>query len=278
MSRIGDSERRAAEAAVAWAAAEGWNPGIDDAERFLRADPEAFLATERGGEIAATVSCALYGERYAFIGLYIVRPELRGSGIGTELFERALDRAAGRAVGLDGVPAQQGSYERHGFDLAHRNVRWRARAVAAERPAGLAELASVPFDELIAYDAGVFGAERSHFLGAWIERPPGQALACVANGELAGYGVVRECGAGVKVGPLFADDPEIAELLLTGLVAATGPARDVFLDVPAANGPATELAEAWGTEPVFETARMYRNGRPPEDTARVFGVTTFEFG
>ena len=125
---------------------------------------------------------------------------------------------------------------------------------------------------------GVFGAERSHFLGAWIERPPGQALACVANGELAGYGVVRECGAGVKVGPLFADDPEIAELLLTGLVAATGPARDVFLDVPAANGPATELAEAWGTEPVFETARMYRNGRPPEDTARVFGVTTFEFG
>jgi hypothetical protein len=29
---------------------------------------------------------------------------------------------------------------------------------------------------------------------------------------------------------------------------------------------------------VFETARMYLNGRPDEDLHRVFGVTTFEFG
>ena len=31
-------------------------------------------------------------------------------------------------------------------------------------------------------------------------------------------------------------------------------------------------------EPSFETVRMYRNGRPPEDVHKVFGVTTFEFG
>jgi hypothetical protein len=31
-------------------------------------------------------------------------------------------------------------------------------------------------------------------------------------------------------------------------------------------------------EAVFETARMYRNGQPPEDRSRVFGVTTFELG
>jgi hypothetical protein len=52
---------RAAQAAVAWAEAEGWNPGLDDERRFLAADPGSFLATERAGEILATASCVLYG-------------------------------------------------------------------------------------------------------------------------------------------------------------------------------------------------------------------------
>src|SRR5215208_1194248 len=93
---------RAAHTAISWAGAEGWNPGLDDAERFLAADPGAFLATEREGEIVATVSCVLYGASYAFIGFYIVRSDLRGRGIGSRLFERALRRAGGRVVGLDG--------------------------------------------------------------------------------------------------------------------------------------------------------------------------------
>src|SRR5215218_8157994 len=72
----------AAAIAVQWAAEEGWNPGLDDGERFARADPGAFLCTERDGEVVATVSCARYGEAYAFIGMYIVRPDLRGQGSG----------------------------------------------------------------------------------------------------------------------------------------------------------------------------------------------------
>jgi predicted N-acetyltransferase YhbS len=269
--------RRVARTAVAWAEAEGWNPGVDDAQRFLQADPDAFLATHRGGEIVATVSCALYGQRYAFIGFYIVRPDLRGRGLGGALFGRARERAAGRVVGLDGVLAQQDSYERWGFELAHRNIRWRASAGGA-RPAGLAELSSVPFEKVLGYDASVFGSERSRFLRAWITRPPGRALACVRGGALAGYGVLRECGVGAKIGPLFADDEEVADTLLTGLIAAAGSAGDVFIDMPAANPRTVQLRAARAMEPAFETVRMYRGGRPPEDVERVFGVTTFEFG
>jgi GNAT superfamily N-acetyltransferase len=268
---------RATRVAISWADAEGWNPGLDDGERFLAADPYSFLATEREGEIAATVSCALYGDSYAFIGFYIVRSDLRGNGIGSSLFDRALDRANGRVVGLDGVLAQQRSYERRGFVLAYRNVRWRTLG-GGERPNGVVELSSVPVEQLVAFDAAVFGAERERFLRAWIDRPAGHALACLRGGRLAGYGVLRPCHAGAKIGPLFADDQDVAEVLLAGLLAAAGPGRGVFIDMPSTNPRAADLRARRALEPSFETARMYLNGRPPEDVERVFGVTTFEFG
>ena len=268
---------RAARVAVEWAGAEGWNPGLDDAERFVAADPGAFLWTEQEGEVVATVSCALYGDSYAFVGFYIVRPDLRGRGIGSPLFERALERAADRVVGLDGVLAQQRWYERRGFVLAHRNVRRRTTGGAA-RPGGLVELSSVPFEQLLAFDAAVFGCERERFLRAWIDRPALHALACVDGGRLSGYGVLRPCHTGMKVGPLFADDPEVADTLLTGLLAVAGPGSEVFIDMPAANPRAAELHEGRALEASFETVRMYLNGRPPEDVQRVYGVTTFEFG
>ena len=170
--------KRAAQVALSWADAEGWNPGLDDADRFLAADPDSFLATAREGEIVATVSCALYGDTYAFIGFYIVRSDLRGRGIGSPLFERALERAGGRVVGLDGVLAQQASYERRGFVLAHRNVRWRTMG-GGDRPDGVVELSSVPFEQLLAFDSAVFGSQRERFLRAWMDRPPGHALACL---------------------------------------------------------------------------------------------------
>jgi len=36
---------------VGWAVGEGWNPGVHDAELFWAADPEAFVAAARGGEV-----------------------------------------------------------------------------------------------------------------------------------------------------------------------------------------------------------------------------------
>jgi GNAT superfamily N-acetyltransferase len=268
---------RAAQTAVAWAAAEGWNPGLDDQERFLAADPDSFLATERGGEIVATVSCPLYGDAYAFIGFYIVRPDLRGRGIGRPLFERALARARGRVVGLDAVLEQQATYTRSGFEPSHRNVRWRTMG-GGQRPEGLVELGSLPFEDVLAFDAAIFGTERECFLRVWIDRPPGYALACVRDGGLAGYAMLRPCRVGAKIGPLFADDEEAADALLAGLLAAAGPGTEVSVDMPAANPRAQDVRAARDMEPTFETARMYLNGRPPEDVERVFGVTTLEFG
>ena len=60
--------------AVDWAAAEGWNPGLADAECFYAADPDGFLIGLLGDEPVATISAVKYGKSFGFIGLYIVKP------------------------------------------------------------------------------------------------------------------------------------------------------------------------------------------------------------
>ncbi len=110
--------------AADWAAAEGWNPGLADAACFATVDPHGFLIGELDGRAAATISCVNYDDRFAFLGFYIVRPDLRGRGHGLRIWTAAIAHAGSRTVGLDGVVAQQDNYRKSGFRLAYPNVRY----------------------------------------------------------------------------------------------------------------------------------------------------------
>ena len=114
---------------VEWAACEGWNPGLDDAEVFWATDPEGFIAAEIEGELIGGGSIVAYEKKYGFIGLFIVRPEYRGHGFGDhlwhELNRRLLARLdAGAAIGLDGVFNMQHYYARGGFRFVCRDLRF----------------------------------------------------------------------------------------------------------------------------------------------------------
>ena len=264
--------------AVDWAAAEGWNPGLHDAALFFAADPQGFLAGFLDGQLIATISAVRYGQRFGFIGFYIVKPEFRGRGYGWILWQTAMERLAGCNVGLDGVLAQQDNYKKSGFQLAYRNIRYQAQLAARiGKNSNVADLAQLPFETVLAYDSRCFFTPRPEFLRPWIVQPAGRALACVSDGQLQGYGVIRQCRSGCKVGPLFADDPAIADRLFTAL-AAYAENQPVFLDVPEPNSAAVALAEQYKMQPVFQTARMYTGPAPALDLDKVFGVTSFELG
>jgi ribosomal protein S18 acetylase RimI-like enzyme len=262
--------------ALEWAAAEGWNPGVNDAKCFYAADPNGFFLGEIAGEPVGCVSAVAYDDAFGFLGLYIVAPEHRGRGFGLKLWDAAMAYMNGRNVGLDGVLAQQANYRKTGFTLAYRNVRYRGTGGGSE-PEGLIDLSSVPFEEIARYDATVFPAPRPNFLRRWIEQPNGAALGLMHNGRLARYGVLRPCREGFKIGPLFAADPQAADTLLRGL-ACRASGQPIFLDTPEANPAAIALAQSHGMQPVFETARMYTRGLPAAPVNDCYGVTTFELG
>jgi GNAT superfamily N-acetyltransferase len=264
--------------AVNWAAAEGWNPGFADDACFAAVDPRGFFIGELEGAPVATISCVNYSDNFAFLGFYIVREDLRGRGYGLDIWNAAIAHAGPRVIGLDGVVAQQQNYRRSGFELAYANVRYGGTVAAPAAPqVGVIALTEIPLAAVEAYDATVFPAPRIAFLRAWINSPGHGGRALVRDGELAGWGVIRPCRKGYKIGPLVADDRATAEVVLSALLASVG-GGEIFLDVPGINREAVALAQDLGLAPVFETARMYTGTIAPLRLERVFGVTTFELG
>ena len=138
-------------------------------------------------------------------------------------------------------------------------------------------IGDVDLNIVLAYDSACFAAPRPEFLKLWLKQPESNGFAVVEGGTLKGYGLIRTCRAGHKIGPLFADSPEIAERIYRAL-AATVPGDPLYLDVPLPNEAAVALAKRHRMTPVFETARMYTQGDPGVPIPRVFGVTTFELG
>ena len=266
-----------------WAAAEGWNPGLHDADSFHATDLDGFLLGLVDDEPVGMISAVRYGARFGFIGFYIVRPAMRGRGYGIALWRAGMERLAGRTVGLDGVIAQQDNYRRSGFVLAWNNMR--CQGVVPSSTSDLSTSSDVdldpvrlPDEELLAYDAAFFPDDRRAFVRAWTMQAGSTALAVRRAGKVVGYGVIRPCRAGFKVGPLFADDADLADRLWSALVSRASPGEAVYLDIPASNPLALELVRAHDLQPVFETARMYTGAAPALPLRRLFGITTFELG
>jgi len=271
--------RKEVDIAIEWAAKEGWNPGRHDAECYFEADPNGFFIGMLGEEPIATISAIKYGRTFGFIGFYIVKPEYRNRGYGIQIWNAALKYLEGRNIGLDGVVAQQSNYKKSGFKLAYRNIRYEGIVDHQVFPASdIVNLNELPFDIIDSYDAFFFPENRSKFINTWISQDNCHSLGIMQNGKFSGCGVIRGCRVGYKIGPLFADNPELAESLFMALTSKAKTGKPIFLDVPEVNQSAVILAERCKMKVSFETARMYKNEVPDMPLHRIFGVTSFEIG
>ena len=266
--------------AIDWAAAEGWNPGHQDATLFRAVDPDGFLIGLSDGKPAAVISVVNYSAGFAFLGLYIANPKMRGRGFGWRTWQAGISHAGNRMIGLDGVVAEQDSYRESGFQLAYRNVRY-SGAVAVpngwQSTETLVPLAELPIGAIATLDAALFPVARPAFLGAWVSAPGHVGLGLMRDGTLVGFGVLRPCRIGFKLAPLIAPDKAAAEALFLGLAQAAGGAP-IAIDVPEPNPEALTLVTDHGLRPVFETARMYTGPAPALPLDRLFGVMSFELG
>lgn len=259
-----------------WAAAEGWNPGLDDATAFADADPGGFFVAEQDGQPVAAISVVNHSDSFAFLGLYLCLPAFRRRGIGYALWQHALAHAGARTVGLDGVAAQQENYARSGFVYAGATTRFEGpcRAVSASglRPVGPAEMGA-----LAALDRAANGFDRPRFLNAWLtDTATRRTILLVTDGTPTGFATARLCRQGCKVGPVVTGDPGSA-MTLAHAAANELSAQSMIVDIPGTQPEFQAALRAQGFAPTFETARMYR-GPAPDPGNGLFAVATLELG
>lgn len=252
-----------------WAAAEGWNPGLDDALPFQAADPTGFLGAFVDQQMVAGISAVAYDAHFGFIGLYICHPDWRGQGHGKAVWDAAIAYLGDRTIGLDGVPAQQANYARMGFVPAYQTIRM-SGTLPDRSIDDLVQLAP-RLDAVRPLDRQCFPAPRDAFLRRWLA-PPRRTVLQGADGAVDGYAVCRPCRDGSKIGPLFARTTDAAMKILSVQSGV------VHLDVPAAQTDWLAALSGLGFSDSFATRRMYRGHIPDLRMSSIFGISSLELG
>lgn len=264
-----------------WAAEEGWNPGLHDVEIIRRIEPDAFLALKVDDVMIGGAVATLNQGHFGFTGLFVVQANFRGKGYGSVLWEALTARLdqgllPGASRGLEGNLEMLPFYSRQGYALDFRHIRYQGAFFGIRHPS-LIDLACVPLEEIVRFDAIHVPSVRADFIQAWTQQSGAVALGILDEGLLKGYGVARPTRVGYKVGPLFAEDVFLAERILSGLAEGVWGAR-LQIDVPEVNPIALEMIESLGFERVFDCGRMYGGTPPVLPLQHIFGTTSLEFG
>lgn len=265
--------------AIRWAEEEGWNPGIEDAKAFYAQDPHGFFKGKLGNQIIGCCSAVVYDDNFAFFGFYIVKSEYRHQGYGIQMTRHRLEYVGNRNIGLDGVVNMCDKYANIGFRPAHMNIRFqRQGALIENQDPHVIPISEHFISEVEKYDRSYFPAPRNRFLQHWLRQTQDRiSLAYMDNEKIKGYGVIRRCFSGFKIGPLFAESYEIAEKIFKSLMIQSK-GNLFFLDIPKPNEKALKLVERYQMKESFRTLRMYTKGAPDINLDHVYGITTFELG
>ena len=216
-----DAVMRRAYRAPSFRAQIGWCAAVQ---------PDGLVVAEDAGEIVGAGCGIAYADSgFGWIGLIGTEPTHERRGIGALVTERVAEVLSehGCASALDASAAGGPLYERLGFTDhgATRVVTLPQRASASSRvqPVGPDDVGV-----FAAYDAEVFGADRSALLALLIDQYPGRAgVVRGADGSVVGIVLAQH----TTVGPLAADDADtLAELV--AFAGALGWNDDARICVP----------------------------------------------
>jgi GNAT superfamily N-acetyltransferase len=214
----------------------GWNQTADDWRVFF-ACGTVYVVRDGSGRIVASGAvlpmgesrpgylASLTGRGVAWISMILVRPQLRGRGLGRSLFEQCeRDIAAqGRIAMLDATPQGEPLYQQFGFETLWRLTRWKREAC----PATGAELSLVKpdLDTLSELDQEALGFARKPLLAQLLGRPDSRYVR-----HALGFAIVRAGRIAHQIGPLVATNEAAAVAVMREAAAALSGA--IFIDVP----------------------------------------------
>ncbi|KHN84509.1 hypothetical protein Tcan_05511 [Toxocara canis] len=208
---------------------ESWTLGYQDYGIWLEAfSTNGFILfaaiTTDTQEVVGSVSLAAYGSNVEHpevmtVGMFYVRPDHRGMGIGSRLFSELMDEANKRGgnVALNGVLPMSPKYaSRYAFNKFNE---WHPMpvtiAVEHLRPSMLpkdAELELVSINDVVLnqlydYDLSIVGIMRRAYLNALFRHKQSTHKIAMKSGRITGFINARNVvGNYLSIGPFYADN------------------------------------------------------------------------
>ena len=242
----------------------GWNQVAEDWRTVVNLDSAAGFALDCEGQLAATATLVCYGQRLAWLGMVLTKPEFQRRGFARMLVKRALAEADHRriqTVKLDATAQGRPLYESLGFFAEQEVQRWSGNGGLASGCEAETEVGSL--------DSSAFAADRRFLLDrlALRARP-------LINGK--GFAMHRDGLRATYLGPCVACSPERAKRLITTVLArVNGP---LLWDLLPSNTDAVSLATSLGFRIDRRLVRMSRGAPFRENESTIYAIAGFEFG
>ena len=239
-------------ASVGWAA-------HDWALRFVLESPEArcFLVEDGEGVAVGVGSGVSYGP-LGVVGNMVVAEPHRRRGVGRAILDAVVDdlrERGGRRIELYATPDGRPLYAGAGFERIEPGSRVELPRSAPLSPDPAIEVTEGGgLDEIAAFDAPRFGADRRSLLDTMVRDPERSMLVARREGAVAGFAWLRTDGE--RLGPFVADDPDVAATLTAaGLERLPGAAVLTF-NLPMSNSEGLAWLRRLGVEPDPWDGRM----------------------
>lgn len=262
------------DAAVELSRQAGWPHRKEDWALVLSLS-KGFVAVENG-RVVGTAMATLLGETCASVNMVIVDETMRGRGLGRQLMNAALDAAENRECRLtataDGLPL----YEKLGFAACGEVRQHQGIPVATDKPAGVAWAQTIVPAALAALDAQAFGADRTALFAQLADK--GRFAVVKEQGVITGFAGLRAFGRGEVIGPVVAENAEIARDLIA-FVLSERPGAFLRVDTTVDTGLGPWLAEQ-GLGHVGGGIAMRRatTETPADKTLKTFALTSQALG
>jgi len=229
-------------------AGEGWvSENFQTLAGFLLNHPSGCLLAEENGYPVGICIASPYGKS-GFIGELIVRPEVRGRGVGASLLNRGVDtlrEGGAETVYLDGVLKAVDLYERNGFRKVCRSWRF-SGSLPGEGHPEVRPMTAQDLGQVIALDQAHFGTDRSFFIQYRFGLFPHLCHVMRRGDRLVGYIQGRYGEDWASAGPwVVSEEADNPSALLKALAQEAG-GRPITIGVLDTNQKACQLVHALG--------------------------------
>ncbi|GFS49150.1 n-acetyltransferase domain-containing protein [Trichonephila inaurata madagascariensis] len=259
----------------------------------MKLDPQGFkIAETEDGKIIGTVAVTSIGDDengIYFGGIFFVNPKFRGYGVGVNLFKCCYEMSRHANLVANSVPELMGFYKDAGFSVFENE--WTIVKNQTSSNVFPEVLSNVlpprvdiqPFEDsflqsMFAYDYDLIGYKRSIALEMSCKEKDSKTFVAFKNGKCVGFGSIKKSclGAG-RVGPLFADDPAVAEVLLRKLLEAFPERKGFAMMTISSNVHANNLVKKLSCSATGICYRMHTKERLITDTSRIFAQSDLNF-